>query len=49
MMGYSSDMPFPPNISLDCLAISNALPVEFLFINEINSGAKQCPFAYQQA
>lgn len=36
---YSSEMPFPPSMSLACLAISKALPQLFLFSIEIISGA----------
>ena len=38
MTWYSSLMPFPPNMSLDSLAASNALPQEFLLMMEIISG-----------
>lgn len=38
MMWYSSAMPFPPSMSLDCLAMSRALPQLFLFSMEIISG-----------
>lgn len=38
MMWYSSEMPFPPSMSLACLEISRALPQLFLFNIEIISG-----------
>lgn len=38
MMWYSSEMPFPPSMSLACLAMSRALPQLFLFSKEIISG-----------
>ena len=39
IMWYSSEMPFPPNMSRACLAISSDLPQLFLFSMEIISGA----------
>lgn len=39
IMWYSSEMPFPPSISLACLAISSAFPQLFLLSIEIISGA----------
>lgn len=44
MMWYSSEIPFPPSMSLDTLAISSALPHEFLLINETISGVTLQPF-----
>lgn len=38
-MWYSSAMPFPPSMSLACLAMSRALPQLFLFSMDIISGA----------
>ena len=39
MMWYSSAIPFPPNMSLACRAMSRALPQLFLFSMDIISGA----------